>query len=358
MRFCYLDFSRSLLFFLGIVLHAAFLCVERNGSFQSIHDAIHSFRMEAFYLIAGFFSALSLNRKPAAAYLKKRIIRLGVPFLFGALVVDTLSNCANHWDWNDFGLEFSRTYWLRGDWLEHLWFLPTLLAYTGVLVLGRSIWPRVTAGLNHPRFSLSFMITVTCLLYFGAIHVVTVVPEQAKLNTFLSIYKTEHYAVFFALGYVFFHRREMLEQIISHPWLNAANVVAYTVVSMFLPPLDWARYVMQLWHPAFCISTCGLLFFTARRLFAEESPVIRSLADASYTVYLVHWPFMIIINRFMAHTLAPLPSLILLIGLTSALSYLFHIHVVKKSPLFAFLFNGQLPEHHPRQATDLTRAAA
>ena len=94
------------MFFLGIVLHAAYLCVEGHHSFQSVHDVIHSFRMEAFYLIAGFFSAVSLERSPAASYLRKRILRLGVPFLFGALVVDTVSNCANHWSWSDFGMEF------------------------------------------------------------------------------------------------------------------------------------------------------------------------------------------------------------------------------------------------------------
>ena len=77
MRFGHPDFSRTFLFFLGIVLHAAYLCVEGHQSFQSVHDVIHSFRMEAFYLIAGFFSAMSLERSPDAAYLRKRILRLG-----------------------------------------------------------------------------------------------------------------------------------------------------------------------------------------------------------------------------------------------------------------------------------------
>src|SRR6185295_16537063 len=163
------------LFFLGIVLHAAYLCVEGHGSYQSVHDVIHSFRMEGFYLIGGFFSAMSLERTPDAAYLRKRILRLGVPFLFGALVLDIVSNCANHWTWSDFGVEFSRNYWVRGDWREHLWFLPTLLAYTGILVVVRAAWPGMTWLLTRSRFSLVFLMAMIAVAYFCAIHVANVV---------------------------------------------------------------------------------------------------------------------------------------------------------------------------------------
>lgn len=347
------------MFFLGIVLHAAYLCVEGHGSFQSVHDVIHSFRMEAFYLIAGFFSAMSLERSAPAAYLRKRILRLGVPFLFGALVLDLVSNCANHWTWSDFGTEFSRNYWVRGDWREHLWFLPTLLAYTGVLVLVRAAWPRVTSLLSQRRFSAGFLIVAACAVYFCAIHLENLFPLQERLDTFLSTYKTEHYAVFFALGYVLFHRRDTFERMIDHKWLNLANVAAYAALNQAMSQTAYGKYLVQFWHPAFAVSICGLLFFAARRFFNQPNPVVRSLSDASYTVYLVHWPFMIVINRFVIHTGLPaLPTLVFLVISTSIVSYLFHVWVVKRSPLFAFLMNGQSPASQPRRQPVLSGAAA
>ena len=360
MRFGYLDLSRSLLFFLGIVLHAAYLCVEGHASFQSVHDVIHSFRMESFYLIAGFFSAMSLARSPSAAYLRKRILRLGVPFLFGALVLDIVSNCANHWTWSDFGAEFSRNYWVRGDWREHLWFLPTLLAYTGVLVFVQSAWPKMTSWLVQSRFSAGILAATVAIAYFCAIHVANLFPWQTRLDTFFSIYKTEQYAVFFALGYVLFHRRDILEQIIANPWLNVANVAAYAALNQpLVTDTAFGKFLVQFWHPVFCVSICGLFFFGARRLVSEHNPVVRALSDASYTVYLVHWPFMIVINRFMIHSgLAAFPTLVLLVVSTSLVSYAFHVWVVKRSPLFAFLLNGQLPAPHPRPRVAFSRAAA
>jgi glucan biosynthesis protein C len=350
MRFGYLDFSRTFLFFLGIVLHAAYLCVEGHGCYQSVHDVIHSFRMEGFYLIAGFFSGMSLERSPDGVYLRKRILRLGVPFLFGALVLDIVSNCANHWTWSDFGAEFSRNYWVRGDWREHLWFLPTLLVYTGVLVAVRAAWPGMAWWLTRSRFGVGLLVVALGMGYFGAIHVANVIPWQTRLDTFFSISKTEQYAVFFGLGYVLFHRRDLLERIIENVWLNVANVAAYAALNPSLTgEAAYGRYLVQFWHAVFCLSICGLLFYLARRLFSERNPVVRALADASYTVYLVHWPFMIVINRFAIHSGLPaFATLLLLIVSTSVVSYLFHVSVVKRWPL---LINLPLPS---RPCCDLT----
>jgi uncharacterized membrane protein YcfT len=56
-RFHYLDFSRGLFLTLGIVLHAAALYSARNPLFGGTFDFIRSFRMQAFFLLAGFFAA-------------------------------------------------------------------------------------------------------------------------------------------------------------------------------------------------------------------------------------------------------------------------------------------------------------
>ena len=56
--------------------------------------------------------------------------------------------------------------------------------------------------------------------------------------------------------------------------------------------------------------------------------------------------------------LAALPSLLLLTTSTATVSYLFHVWVVKRSPMFAFLLNGQSRDSQPRPAMALGRAAA
>jgi glucans biosynthesis protein C len=41
----------------------------------------HSFRMETFFLIAGFLSHLSLQRQGGRAFVAARLFRIGVPFV-------------------------------------------------------------------------------------------------------------------------------------------------------------------------------------------------------------------------------------------------------------------------------------
>jgi len=67
-----------------------------------LHDFIHSFRMQGFFLLAGFFSGMSLLKDSPQEFLRKRVCRLGIPLLFCGLIVNHFLNCANHQRWSDF----------------------------------------------------------------------------------------------------------------------------------------------------------------------------------------------------------------------------------------------------------------
>lgn len=87
---------------LGVVLHA---CLAYMGPYWHVHDrgesglltavyaAIHGWRMELFFLIAGYFTAMVLRRTGPAGMLQRRLRRLFLPFLFGAVVILPLT----HW---------------------------------------------------------------------------------------------------------------------------------------------------------------------------------------------------------------------------------------------------------------------
>ena len=50
----------------------------------------HSFRMEAFFLLAGFFSHLTFHRKGAGEFLRSRVLRIMVPFVVGWFILRPL----------------------------------------------------------------------------------------------------------------------------------------------------------------------------------------------------------------------------------------------------------------------------
>src|SRR5262245_53701393 len=77
--------------------HALPLIGPRSGSNNveaSIFWTIHVFRLPLFFLVAGFFAALMLDRRGTAALVRNRGIRIGIPFVVGVLlVVPVLSAC-------------------------------------------------------------------------------------------------------------------------------------------------------------------------------------------------------------------------------------------------------------------------
>jgi glucan biosynthesis protein C len=86
----YWDTLRAALMLLGIPYHAA-LAFQAGGWIVVTHhhalaldygaEAIHLFRMPAFFVVAGYFAALSLTKYTPRHWFRARLKRLGIPFL-------------------------------------------------------------------------------------------------------------------------------------------------------------------------------------------------------------------------------------------------------------------------------------
>ena len=88
-----LDQLRALLMLIGVLTHAASIIspfYQWNYHSERYQDALihnivhitHFFRVEAFFLIAGFFSAMVLERKGKRYFLKGRYLRVLMPLIF------------------------------------------------------------------------------------------------------------------------------------------------------------------------------------------------------------------------------------------------------------------------------------
>ena len=343
LRFHFIDFSRAVLFSLGIVLHAAWICRDRSVFLQGLHDFIHSFRMPAFFLIAGFFCAAMLTRYSAEVFLSKRLRRLGIPLLFFVLI-DVVVNCPNHTNWTDYSVELTGRYWVSGDWLEHLWFLGTLIAYILALFLVQKAWPSISARVRNAKFALVGFVALISIASVVFTHVERLFPPTpwAKVWFFVDQIKFFQYAAFFAAGYIIFHHQHLLLGLTNRVALNIGNAIAFWIAMPLLLNFAAGRYLIQLWQPIYGLSMCGLLFFVAMRFFNQRQTLVSSLSEASYTIYLVHWPVMIALQRIIDTPQTPLfLTFSMLVVFTAILSYACHIYLVKKSHLLAFLMNGQ-----------------
>tara|TARA_Y100000287_G_scaffold136621_1_gene111428 strand:+ start:747 stop:1898 length:1152 start_codon:yes stop_codon:yes gene_type:complete len=160
-RFHSLDFLRAFALLMGVLIHALMLFLEPfDGSEPRLGASIifvwiHTWRMPLFMLLAGFFTALSLAKRDDGNYLLNRLIRLGVPILLLWSVIPAIDEEATELfkipeliSWLFYDVPFT----LR---LDHLWFLYYLLIFYGILLLIKSVIPKVFAFSADYKLSLS-----------------------------------------------------------------------------------------------------------------------------------------------------------------------------------------------------------
>ena len=87
-----LDNLRAVMMWLGVVLHVAVIYMVapsplpwHDNQSSELADLlvalIHSFRMPVFFILAGFFVTMLVQRRGVRGMLKNRLMRLGLPFV-------------------------------------------------------------------------------------------------------------------------------------------------------------------------------------------------------------------------------------------------------------------------------------
>jgi glucan biosynthesis protein C len=348
-RFYSLDCVRAVLLNLGILLHAAWLYRDQSKWMLHLHDFIHSFRMEAFFILAGFFSGMMIEKYGTKEFLIRRARRLGIPLLFCGFIFDSLMNCGSLRSWRDFSLELAPSYWMKGAWLQHLWFLATLLQFVLILFAIVHIGPKFSSKVK----SLNTNIFVTCLLIGSASFILRSINAGAQVvlkeGAFIGIYPYAlTYAAFFAAGYYFFHHKALLKALREKLFLNLLSVCSFWSLHPILSHVGGGSVVFDLWQGFYSLNICGIMLWVADRYCSKEVPLVRWFSDAAYTVYLVHWPCMIVCFRWVRDSNFPVwLEFCILVTVTAIGSFSCYFLLVRRFDLFSWLFNGKSMSKDP-----------
>nr|MDT0665793.1 acyltransferase family protein [Micromonospora sp. DSM 115978] len=106
-----------------------------DAGFNGIGYASSLFRMEGFFLISGFLSAMLVVRYGASRTVRRRLLSVGVPLVTALALCNPLALWLQY---NHHNPDISFLRYVRGDaptsvvpqvWLMHLWFLSSLLVY-------------------------------------------------------------------------------------------------------------------------------------------------------------------------------------------------------------------------------------
>jgi glucans biosynthesis protein C len=350
-RIEYLDFARAVLFSLGMLLHSAWLLKGSSPLLADLHDFIHSFRMESFFLIAGFFSGLLLKTGTPENYLRNRFLRLSVPLIIWGTLFNVFLNCALRNNWHNLTFLETSAYWLNEEWLGHLWFIGTLLSYVVILYAACRLMPNIAEWVRRPLWSLPVLIFFIVGLHRG-FFLLTQHVLDVKSWSFVVTNGDQvlDFLPFFIAGYILFHRQEVLDRLVSYFPLNVACVILFGVSAPFLHSY-WGDQVLQLWRVVYSLQACAVLFWISKRFFNKPNRAIASLSDASYTIYLVHWPLMAITYRLVGPIHSVPVFFFVLVVTTSLLSYAAHHYLVSRSRLALLLLNGRFTPSQSESAS-------
>lgn len=328
-----LDALRAGALLLGVVLHVSLAFFpeqiwivadeRRSIGAAGLFFAIHLFRMTAFFLIAGLFAHMMLARRGGFAFARDRIVRILGPL--AAFWFPVMAGIITALVWNahingmvDPGAPPPPppTY----DWtnfpLTHLWFLYVLMIfYAAVLILrapfaaldrdggwGRAV-DRITGALIGPWTPVLLAAPLAVALWqdpkwiaFFAVPTpdAGVVPNTSALVGF---------GLAFGLGFLLDRRRDLLGRIAAWWPISLAMAVVTGVTAWHLaggPSLEpmvepTTDKAVAAWVTALAVySSAFAAMGLCLQFLSGHSPVRRYLADASYWVYILHLPLVML----------------------------------------------------------------
>ncbi len=348
-RYYGLDALRGGMMLLGVVLHSATLYlaappphfpITTDGNTSRVMDAvfdfIHSFRMPLFFLLAGFFAALLVEKRGLRDTYRNRLARIAAPLVVASLTILPLTLLlmldfvvSVRYGVRDLVPDLQVLQRLDRDMaarnvpkgipLMHLWFLQYLCFFYLLIPFSRMLvrWSLPIEG-RVARFLASPWSLPAFALYTAA--TLWPYPGGQVFGEFIFLGANApallFYGSFFVVGFVFHHYRASAAGVVRYlPWCAAAAAVLFPLsiyashLVYALPSSAVGYQIAAVVLHGFCTWTLIWLFAgMALRFFDRPTPWVLYTGQSSYWVFLLHMP----VICAMAWALAPLelPALV------------------------------------------------
>jgi glucan biosynthesis protein C len=325
-RQVYLDNLRIFLIIL-VILHHASLVYGGSGTWFGgvlvdpridaysaglfpIFNAINqAFFMSAFFLLAGYFTPRSLERKGSGQFLKDRLIRLGIPIVIYTTIIFNI---------NEYMLDIFRgnPYHIRITYNPgHLWFLQALLLFAIIYVIFIALANRSASKKSIQLYRDSFPPDSVLFLSIAILAILTFIvrlwfPEGVW---FLRVQPGHfvHYTFAFYVG-VLAYRGDWFRR------LSKAQARRWGIISLVVIPflfvigalggglenpeqfgeflaggLHWQSFAYATWQSFLMVGIIIFLLYFFRERLNRAGPIATSMAASVFTVYIIHQTILI-----------------------------------------------------------------
>jgi peptidoglycan/LPS O-acetylase OafA/YrhL len=340
---------RAAAMLLGVCYHAAYPYLPDIGPWYFVADVstsevfvavvgvLHSFRMQLFFALSGFFAHLVLERRGLHGFLVDRSRRLVVPFVV-ALPVTVLADVAVR-RWAKVEGVMAATFSAQDAFRVlpmHLWFLEYLFLYC------LAAWALGRVGVEGRRASriLAVVLAAPELLLALSVPLGLALLRWNELRPAASFLPDAHaflhYGLFFTLGWLLWPARDAVDTLVRRGWWLA---VAGFGLSLYLYTrhLQWeplGHFLAGVVPVATTLGCLGLAF----RVPSATRPTLRFLVESSYWVYLVHYPVVLALQVALARQPWPaVPKYLGLVAVTFAFAFASFRLLVYRSPLGPWL---------------------
>ncbi|MEM1261074.1 MAG: acyltransferase family protein [Pseudomonadota bacterium] len=307
-----------------------YVTVPRSFKDPSAHPAmdvvavfLYAFAMQAFFVTAGFAAALILDRKGMRGLWQNRLTRIFVPLLGAYLILSPLTRGAYTFskgviagDSLSAGLAaFATLEWLRWSKLYHLWFLLSLLLFTALAVAWVMLLRHAGIAIVVRQAAARWLAGWSGFLMLLALAAITTIPAYIDATG-----DGTHWAMqitllgYFSLGWLMY-----LEQDLIRFWQTRWRLPAATAL-VSLPICVWASrvrlfnendidvpfgIVAGVSNAAIGLAMTVALIGWFHVHWERTTATSRLLNQASYWVYLIHYPVVIAAGGIVAIVTAP-----------------------------------------------------
>lgn len=339
-RFYGIDTWRAALLIFGVMVH----CAEVNkieghlSIFTFIIFMSHSFRMEAFFAVSGFLSASALQKDPLHFIISRfRIIVIPLCFMLGVIMPSLGFTVGS---------------------LHHLWFLANLmganwLAYSlerigiiekTVAVINTCTDARLLAVLITLSLSLGFVCHLALSIFTGA---GLITDAHDVVGTLI---KSPYYTLYFFSG-LYIARCSSIRNSLKNRGFTLIGIMTIFIVgtifvcfySTFLS-ID-KSFIAETFSSSIISLSAVIMTITviSTGLTGLKPPaIVMRTSAASYTIYLVHFPIIAVLNHFLRYTsFNSHVSFLILFSFTLLISFIVHEWILRHSAMLRLLLNGR-----------------